>query len=147
MVVIGTAPVAALSCLRVDPAAAFEGAAQADESFIVVVGAFDFDPADLPQSHADGVRSAQFPAQFTGDGLNRDGFTVPLSITVTLDVECLGPWCGALTPGAPHLAFLERADTGFRLTVGACPGTVFADPDAATLDQMLTCLEGDCQAG
>lgn len=137
------APALALSCLAPDPERSFRNAQGAEASFIVVHGVFDFDPGQLPR--ADGPERPEgvaIAAQFAGKGLTRDGFTTALSIPVTLNVQCLGPWCGGIAQGIAHLAFLERRDDGYHLAVSACPQDAFANPDPATLDAMTACLNG-----
>ena len=139
----------ALSCLRPDPALSFNRAANAAEFYVVVHGAFDFDPNLLPNRMGDTGFAAndvtEVPAHFSGHALGLDGFTVPVEREVALWVECLGPWCGAATPDAPSLAFVEVIEDGYALTIGPCGGQMFDNPSVAVLDQMTTCLvAGQC---
>ena len=138
------APALALSCLAPDPVRSFRTAQASEAPYIVVHGVFEFDEGALPRSHgtAASPEGAAITAQFAGQGLTRDGFTTDLSIPVTLNVQCLGPWCGGISPEIPHLAFLERRDGGYHLSVSACPQDAFANPDPATLDAMTACLNG-----
>jgi len=134
---------AALSCRKPDARASYARAAAAEESYIVVHGVFSFDARHLP---ADGQARPPKPiaAQFAGKLLTRNGFTNPISVPVTLDVTCAGPWCGMITPQVQQLAFVERRADGYHLAVGPCPSTVFGNPDRATLHQMVACLKGGC---
>ncbi len=135
----------ALSCVAPDPIQSFARAADASEPHIVVHGDFAFDAAAMPRGDvSDPPASAAVTARFTGMGLTSDGFTTPLSIPVTLDVVCQLTWCGGLARGTAQLAFLERRDDGFHLTLNPCPGNAFADPDAATLETIVACMTGDC---
>ncbi|WP_226783148.1 hypothetical protein [Oceaniglobus trochenteri] len=135
---------AALSCQRIEPQDAFEKAAAAEESYIVVHGSFAFDAEALPKSHEPGAGDVTIPATFTGLGLTGEGFSTPLEFRVALDARCLGPWCGTLQPDLLQLAFLERRTDGYHLEVSPCPGRAFSTPDEATLDQMTACLNGGC---
>lgn len=136
------APASALSCRPAEPTAAFAEAAAADASFIVVQGRFAFEPALMPKTGAMPDGSVDVPARFKGKGLTQAGYTTPLTMPVTLDVRCAGPWCGGMTPDVPYLAFLERRGDGYHLNLDACPFYAFANPDAKTLDTVAACLAG-----
>ncbi len=150
LTLIATAgPSFALSCVRPDPERSFARAFEAAEPYMVVHGSFAFDTTRMPMTASGGdnpnASGASLPARFTGSGLTTDGFTTPLAIPVTLDVECLGPWCGSLSEKTDQLAFLERRDDGYHLSVTACPGMVFDTPDAELLTRMQSCLsDGGC---
>ncbi|WP_102109015.1 hypothetical protein [Oceaniglobus roseus] len=130
----------ALSCVAPDPLRAFAEAAAAPEVHIVVQGSFAFEGA-FPEGGGDTQPEPKaIPARFTGHGLTAEGFTTPLSMWVTLDASCLGPWCGSLAPETEQLAFLERRVDGYHLAVGPCPTRLFAPADVATAESLQACI-------
>lgn len=137
-------PAAALTCAPPDARRAFAEAQAAEAGYMVVHGWFAFDADRLPPADGSARGGVQIPARFTGFGLTRKGFSVPLEMPVTLDVGCLGPWCGSIGPEEPQLAFLERGAEGYHLALPACRQWSFPAPDNALLDRMESCLRGKC---
>ena len=117
-------------------------------------GTLDFDaaglPTDLPtEGQPTFPGTAREPtlvkARFKGLALDTRGFTIPFDQPVTIAATCLGPWCPAPQPGQDYLAFIARADDGYRIEVSPCPWALFQDPDSATLTRMQSCLtHGPC---
>ena len=99
----------------------------------------------LGRGAAGGIRSVvEVPGWVRGLGLTREGFTAPISGPVTLRFHCAGPWCGGILPGKDVLMFLERGNDGDRLDIGLCRPMAFAEPSAAVLHAMQSCLAGHC---
>jgi len=146
-------PATALSCMRPDAARAFNSAAEADESYIVVIGTFAFDESKLPQGMVMDGSGADpdpdpIPARFTGRGLTLDGFTTPMDMAMAVQPVCFGPWCGQMTPGVETLAFMRRDGGSYVVEADPCGGWVFPKPARAVRQQMIACLRGEtCEPG
>ena len=146
------APALALSCLPPDPAATFARLDAAPEPYVVVHGALRFDEARLPgadmRNQAATPPRTRLPARLAGMALSRAGFDMPFDRQITLDVLCFGPWCGGARAGGDILAFVERRETGYVLTLDPCFGTAFAEPGTRMLSAVAACMRGGrCKAG
>lgn len=137
----------ALSCLRPDPVAAFQRAADADATYYVLYGTLDFDTRLLPQS-GDGmsapIEPAPISAFFRGNGLSKTGFNLRFDQPVTLQPVCGGPWCGSASAHTPAIAFVRVVGDELLLEIGPCGGQFFEQPSQADLDAMVQCLNGNC---
>lgn len=133
---------AALSCLRPDPASAFQNAAAAEARYVVLLGQFDFD-APPEQPFSNDAQGQETVATFRGQGLGPTAFGPTPERSVTLRTSCAGPWCGNFpTPGQDVLAFVQQTDDGYLLTIGACGGAIF---DPSTAPVVEACMRGeDC---
>ena len=138
---------AALSCMRPDIARTYQYAAESEELYSVVMGEFVFDEGALPQA----VRSfgrgfekdvIEIPAHFTGQQLSRSGVATDYDVTVTLEVQCLGQWCGGMASGETAIAFLRHGGETPVLDVTPCGETVFIDPDQAQIATAISCING-----
>ena len=89
---LAAGPASALSCLPTHPVAAFNAVSEAEESFVVLHGEFDFDVKKVPDVNAPPV-SVKIPTQFKGKLLTSNGFTDEVDVAVTLALNCAGPWC------------------------------------------------------
>eukprot|EP01068_Selenidium_serpulae_P004069 Selendium_serpulae@DN3409_c0_g1_i1.p1 len=124
----------ALRCAQPSPSLACESIRDApleeEERYIVFHGALSFDPAALPVPRdADAPLATQFDAEFSfGRTLNtEDEENEAISYAtdgtpVTVVVECLSVWCGALQPGAEYIFFTkyDARDESLQLTVDVC---------------------------
>jgi len=141
-----SAPALALSCLPPDIARTYQQAAAADEAYLVVHARLYFDAAALPrtdwQDQAATPPQSLIPARMTGHALTKTGFDLPFDRAITLDAQCLGPWCAGATPGTSYLAFLQHSQGSYMLALDPCGGMGFADPDADTLRRVQTCFNG-----
>ncbi len=137
-------PAFALSCIRPDPAVAFQTAVTSPNRFVIVHGSFAFDEALLKPGKTDDPNAPSYPpipAQFTGKGLTLDGFTTDMDRTITLVPLCVGPWCGSIPADVSVLAFVAVNGGNYELTLDACSTTVFeASPENLAL--MASCLRG-----
>ena len=143
------AQASALSCMRPDVARSFQWAAEADESYVVLLGQFDFDAPRQSNSDRNAPKTASVPAQFNGQSLGANGFQANAPLDVTLEFSCAGPWCGSLPDtGEDILAFVERGPDGYVLTVGPCYGTAFVSPSESDVQRVEACMRGDgCEEG
>ena len=140
-------PALALSCLRPDVARTYTRAAEAEKSYVVVLGEVRFDEALLPET--DGTqhdrRNVTIPARLEGVSLSKAGFTTPFARNITLEVACFGPWCGGAQSGAQYLAFLEKRGGRYVMIADPCGSWAFAKPTKAQVQQVERCMRGlDC---
>ncbi len=136
-VLLGVTQAQALSCVRSDVARTFAWASEADENYIILRGAFDF-----AQSRAGVQPSAkQLEATFEGSYLSAGGFVAAPTLDVTLNFECLGPWCGSINAGEEFLTFVEQTSNGYVLRVGPCYSTAFQS-DEQNVQTAESCMRG-----
>jgi hypothetical protein len=134
---------AALSCLRPDTARAFQAASEAPSAYVVLLGRFAFDAANLPPAVTQGDPApATITARFVGNGLTLQGFTSPQDRDITLEITCAGPWCGTLQPDTPVMAFARKDGDDYTVAVDPCGGWVFPEPTDDTLNRVIACLRG-----
>ncbi len=131
----------ALSCLRADAARTFGWASDAQEHYVIMLGAFTFSPPAEDEADINNRQSVRLPATFSGDYLGADGFVAAPTLDLTLGFECFGPWCGSIENNGDTLAFVEQAADGYVLNVGPCFSTVFA-PNDANVQSVLSCMRG-----
>lgn len=145
-------PAKALSCMETTLEQQFNRAVDASERYAVVAGTLVFDSDKLPKT--DWGNQASTPpetfidARITGKALTTDGFTQSYRKSVTLVVQCAGPWCGGARSGTEYLAFINVDQNPPRIVVSACPGRIFADPSAEQKRSVVACFKaGRCQGG
>ena len=139
----------ALTCAPPDPIRSFQNAQDAPESYVVLYGTLQFDPASIPEggfSQDPEPRPAPVGAAFSGLALGLEGFTRPVQETVTLQPTCAGPWCGSIAPGT-YLLFAEITDSGTRVEIGPCGGGAFDGVSEETLTQLTACMRGQACGG
>jgi len=134
----------ALSCIRPDPIMTFKELAAAPENYFVLYGEMTFDEALLPPGVSALPTAAPDPiaAQFRGKGLTRQGFTSDYISPVTLEVTCLGSWCGGARSGGDAIYFVEAKDPPVTMVAGPCGGRIFTDPSQEVLDMLVSCMQG-----
>lgn len=136
----------ALSCLRPDPIDTFQRVAAAPESYFVLYGKLTFDEDALPGMVTDQVIAEtpplSIPAQFHGKGLTLRGFTSDYISPATLQVTCLGPWCGSARSGVDALYFVRADNSPVAMVADPCGGMIFEEPSQATLDMLTSCMQG-----
>ncbi|MGR3585542.1 MAG: hypothetical protein ACU0B8_14860, partial [Pseudooceanicola nanhaiensis] len=134
----------ALSCLRPDVARTYAEAAEAEAAYVVVHGELDFDAGDMPPAEVTepAPESRELRATLHGKGLTEGGFDTPFTRPITLEAQCLGPWCAQAEPGVEVLAFVETTGDGYRLTITPCGGMAFQEPSEADIDRVVACYQG-----
>lgn len=137
----------ALSCARPDVTQAFQSAADADESYVVLFGEFTFDAVPQVDNRNPPSASTVIDALFSGQVLGAGGFQDTAPMDVTLMFNCYGPWCGSIPPEAGDIiAFVEQTSNGHVLRVDPCYSNVFTRPAPAELDQIEDCMRGEACA-
>lgn len=136
----------ALSCMPWNMEDSFQRAAQSADPYVIAYGRLVFSKDDLPQvdwgNQQNVPPETRIDARLTGHGLDGSGFDVPFDHPVEIVVRCAGPWCPALAPGAPYLAFLKRTGSGYQMDVGACTVMGYAEPDTEMLEKVQRCFNG-----
>ena len=139
-------PALGLSCLPPDAARSFQQLDEAEETYVVVHGTLTFDASRLPEvtfsNQANPPTNTTIPAHLTGKSLSREGFQTPFDRDITLDVQCLGPWCGSAESGTQVLGFVERRQSGYVLTLDPCFSYSVIDPTDQMLEQVKSCMRG-----
>jgi hypothetical protein len=136
--------VSALSCVRPDAAREFQWASEAEENYVVLLGAFSFDaPQQDPKADPNNRQSISVPAQFDGSYLGANGFVDSPALDVTLNFDCLASWCGSLPPEEEFLAFVQETPDGYVLGIGPCFSNVFGDPRNGPMQQVESCMRGE----
>lgn len=134
----------ALSCLRPDVARTFEWAAEAEESYVVLLGRFDFETPDLRSDRNLNPQEVRSAARFSGQSLSVEGFQDNVPLDVTIVFSCLASWCGSMDQNnSDVLAFVERTPEGYVLSVGPCFDTVFDRVDATQIARVEACMRGE----
>lgn len=137
-------PVLALSCARPDAAQSFQNAASSTESYVILSGTFSF---EAPPETPDGVniKEASAEARFEGLLLTGNGFTDEVAANVTVNLTCLGEWCGGVKPDTPYLAFVEQSENTLTWQIDPCNWSAFETPTQEMIDTITTCAGGgDC---
>ncbi len=145
---LSTTQGAALSCLRPDPARAFQAASDAPAAYVVLLGAFAFDADALPPAVSDTgqvLDPGPIVARFVGNGLTLGGFNSPQARAIVVQPICAGAWCGRIEPGVQVMAFARKDGDRYVVEADPCGDWVFPAPDEATVTQIIACLRGqDC---
>ncbi|WP_394198697.1 hypothetical protein [Litoreibacter albidus] len=138
-------PASALSCSATHPVAAYNAVANAEESFVILHGEFDFDVKKVPDVNAPPVE-ARIPTQFTGKLLTGDGFTDDVEVAVTLALSCVGPWCARVSPKTDYLAYVLQAEEELIFSVDPCYAFAFSNPADEYIEAIEQCAAGgECE--
>ena len=140
-------PALALSCLPPDVARTYQQADEAEAAYVVVLGRLSFDESKLPvvdmARQQDTPPVTLIPARISGKALSRSGFVTEFDQEITLNARCFGPWCAGASSGTEYLAFLERTDGGYVLSLDPCGGFGFPQPQAEMVAQAVACFRGE----
>lgn len=143
-------PALALSCLAPSVERSFAHFDAAEENYVVVHGRLTLDEKALPKGMRVDRNPPEMtfvPAELQGQSLTKAGFTLPYDQELTLEVACIGPWCGAARNGEDVLAFVRKDADGYALSISPCGGAVFGTPKPEQLKQVQICLrKGNCRA-
>ncbi|MFK7835190.1 MAG: hypothetical protein AB8B60_03120 [Sulfitobacter sp.] len=150
LALLAPVPALALSCITPSVERSYAQFDAAEETYVVVHGRITFDPARLPKrrlQNGNPPRKSQIAGELKGYSLSKDGFVLPFDQAVTLEVFCLGPWCGSARNGEDTLAFVRKDQGGYTLAISPCGGTAFGAPKPALLKQVKGCMtKGNCTA-
>lgn len=135
-------PAAALSCLRPTVPSSFALAQQSPLTYVMAVGRLTPVPGhaepvrrDPPMAIEETVR-----AEFQGRLATLSGFDRPVTLPVSVELVCAGPWCASV-PRDEVLLFLEKRGDAYTLLEGPCPRfALAASPEAEAA--ALSCLRG-----
>lgn len=137
-------PATALSCQAPNAVAAYNFVAEAEESFVILRGEFDFDPKKVPDVNGPAV-PVSLATAFKGKLLTGDGFTDEVEVPVTLTLGCIGPWCARVSPKTDYMAFVLQTDDRLIFRVEPCYQFAFANPSDEAIAQIEQCAAGgDC---
>ena len=145
-------PALALSCVPHEVTDTYQRLDAAPEQYVPVHGRLTFDESRAPkvdwENQQDTPPNTYIPARIKGKSLSRNGFTRDFDAPLTLNLQCIGPWCVTARSGEDMLAFLERKPDGsYALALHACGGDGFLNPSRAQLHQVKTCYNGgSCKA-
>lgn len=129
----------ALSCLRPDVAQAFLDASSADQTYVVLKGAFDFAP--LPKKEKPTAETVA--ATFSGRLLTGTGFTQKVSAPVQIELTCSGMWCAEMEPQQEMIAFVQNLnDEKLVFEVGPCYELAFVEPSQEDVKRLENCAQG-----
>jgi len=141
---------AALSCSRPSVARTYTQADSAPQTYVIVKGRLTFDTGKMPRTGSgrnNPPKMTHVAAQLVGKFMSPSGFNVPFDHPITLEVTCLGPWCGGAENGHQVLAFVRREQGEYALAITPCGGHVFANPKPAMLKKVMQCSSGhECRA-
>ena len=121
----------------------------AEEGYIAATGKLTFDERKLPKvdmRRQDATKPVtRIKARLKGTSLTKSGFTNQLNTSLTLEVNCFGPWCASALSGKEVLAFLKQTPVGYTLSTTPCGGHIFYDPSKDALKSVERCyLTGQC---
>lgn len=138
-------PALALSCMRPDAVRDFLEADASSDVWIVVDGTLQFDQAALPPRaplNNDAPPTTDISARMTGKSLSENGFARDFDSTITLRIQCFGPWCGGAQDGQRYLAFLKRENSGYVMLANPCGSRIYPDASDRLRRTLTRCMRG-----
>jgi hypothetical protein len=133
-------PASALSCMPPDLDRSFQHAAEAEEGYGLFYGDIEVDKNTVPQFRGN-------PQPYTAEGIFRgqavyaNGLSPEYVQPITIEVECMGMWCGSAYDVDDAILFVELDDQGeMTLEIDACPQWVFHSPAEADLEKMIALI-------
>lgn len=137
----------ALSCISPDVARTFNQVSAADETYVVLLGSFEFEPPKTPRRNINNPAEVRVTSVFRGQFLGAEGFGDAAPQDVTLHFSCMGPWCGSLPDsGETILGFVERTSQGFVFDIDPCYSKAFVSPSPVDIARVEACMRGeDCE--
>ena len=143
-------PALALSCLRPSVERSYAQYDAASEVYVVVHGRLTLNERKLPKGMTQDPPPPAMtlvPARIRGSALSKEGFVLPFDQKLTLEVSCLGPWCGGVGNGTDILAFIRKDAEGYAIEVSPCGGAIYSEPNKQMLQEARQCLQsGNCKA-
>ena len=141
LAVLWTTQAHALQCLRPDPVRSFQAAMVAPDTYVVLRGTVAEAEVLIPLPN-DKTQPHPVPVWFVGDILTTAGFTESMEAPMTVQITCTGPWCGALLPETPMIAFARVQGGGYVIDAGPCATWAF-QPDPLIEALLTSCIRGD----
>lgn len=145
LAMLAAGPATALSCLRPDAVRLFQQARDAEAAYYIVRGRVSLlEAPNLPER---GSTTAAFTrSRIDGKALTASGFRAPFSGNVTIEVTCVGPWCGGLDGLDGELIMaIEANGDKLVLRIGPCGGDQVRW-DKVGEERLLRCYRtGDCR--
>lgn len=138
-------PALALSCVSPSVERTFHEVVAAPELYVIVHGRLMLDTGKLPRAgttNSNPPKMTKVEARIKGRSLSEAGFATPFDRTLTLEVGCVGPWCGSVANEEYVLAFVRKGADGYSLSVSPCGGHVFGAPKKAMLKKVKQCYNG-----
>lgn len=147
VLVVAASQAAALSCLRPDVAMSYSHAADADQTYAVLLGEFEFRPTEQPKPLGGDPNHARpappVVAQFSGTSLGRAGFGNRYVGPVTLKPVCFSAWCGGFPGRGRAMAFALVQDGRYEVQLDPCGGAHFANPTGQDIARVEACHRGE----
>lgn len=146
---VAATPASALRCIAPSVSESYRAAAESPEDYIIGLGYFTQTGLPVPPRGDDedinDRQSYSVEGRFIGDLFDGQGFSLDADFAVTVEVACLGPWCGS-HGNAEHALFFFRqmADGSRLLEAGLCPLWMFVDPSPDMVSEVLACHAGSC---
>ena len=141
---ISAAPVSALSCMRPNLAQSFNNYAQAEETYVIARGEIAFSEP-VPKYKEGEPRKVD--AVLTGAFLGQQGLGKVQDIPLEIETDCAFVWCGNFPrPGTDLIAFIEKRNAGYHLSISPCPGAFKTEPTEQEIRVLQRCLRrGECK--
>ena len=150
---LSTSSAFALSCAQPQIERSFNSWVDAEETYYIGVGSLKSTSAlpEIPRQHFpsnDFGKKEPFSASylFTGELLDGDqGY--PVELPITINVSCIGPWCGGFPKeGTTGLMALRGVGLlNLTLDIHACPGAIFPAEVEPTVSACIRA--GRCGSG
>lgn len=147
---LAAGPASALSCVAPDVGGTYFAASDSPDDYVIALGYMSQTGLPEPQGSegtgSEETRTYTVAAQFIGHVFSGAAFDLPRDFPVTVEVTCVGPWCGGHGNVENGLFFLRR-DGGARhvLQSSPCRFWYFPDPTAADIRQVVAChRDGGC---
>jgi len=136
----------ALSCIAPTVQGSFKQANESEAQYVMAVGRIQLLPGETVPSTGDDPNNRQgysVKTRFDGKLASATGFDQDASFPLTVEVGCIGAWCGGV-PLDRMLVFVERRDSENVLVEGPCP--LFAlKATPAVITDAEACLTGNCE--
>ncbi|PJE30255.1 hypothetical protein SAMN06297129_0890 [Pseudooceanicola antarcticus] len=147
---LAAGPALALSCVPIGVGQSYNELSAAPGDYVVLLGDFDFEKIELPEQDLRNPdpEEVRFPARFTGQVLDDDGFGGDFALDLTVLLRCFGPWCAGQPDPGEALAFVQKTATGLVLGLGPCDGRHFSRPEPSDIALIEAChAQGACPTG
>ena len=149
LALIAPLPALALSCIAPTVERSFDQFAAAEDDYVIVDGTLAFDPTRMPKgmTEVNPPEMTRVPATMSGMSMDVLGSFEPFNEKITLEVLCIGPWCGGISQDTWTMAFLRRTENSYALVISPCGGTYFIEPTDEQVETAQRCMRnGTCES-